>query len=426
MGKCCPIPRLVYSVAGDPGFTFESWTGANASGVGNPNSDEAGFDAAWAGPLDLDGIPTHVNGAPNGAPGVETDVRFAQSEGGQDEHRLTYWVHNDSGDVWELSDTDTRAESVHVYASCDCPASLVHERYQTGGVVGGSGVNAPYNSQGPFTTVPPGALVKLTVLIHDAGPDFSGFNLRANVLGDATLFDPTSYQERPSVDCVEIEWKACDPYVLAEGESFKPITMNCLDCGGAGGGLDTADVQALIDASAATPATVLPIPDNEDDAAIRTGQVGTSLNYSREDHNHQIVRQTHFDWPGVTVISNATILQDIVLDRRSTEEWVEFETRTRVSVDAGSGWPILNYPNVAGYQQPIITVTSTYRNGSTTYQEDDQPTTSTVFKGAAPVGPYMGIEWSHWSSTRRLYGPFRRENDIPSWYIGASVKYVRL
>lgn len=420
MAKCCPIPRLVYSVAGDPGFTFESWTGANASGVGNPNSDEDGFNDAWSG-APVDGIPTHGNGAPN-VVGVETDVRFSQSEQGQDEHRLTYWVHNGSDDVWELSDTDTRAESVRVYASCDCPASLVHERYQTGG-------GTPYNSQGPFMTVPPGGLVKLTVLIHDPGPDFSGFNLRANAVGSETLFNPVSYQERPTVECVEIEWHACDPYVLADGESYKPIDLDCLDCGGSGDGLDADDVQALIDASATDHleiSTALPVPDNEDDASIRTGLAGSTGLASDAGHNHAIVRQTHPEWPGVTVNANVELLQDLVLDRRSTEEWVEYEGRARVSVAAGNNWPTITLPALAGFQQPIITVTNTYRNGSSTYQEDDQPTGSVVFDGAAPAGPYMGIEWSHWSSTRSLYGPFRRENDITSWFIGFSAKYVRL
>ncbi len=231
--RCCKTPRLVWFL--DPstavrGFTWERWSGANASGVGNPNSDEDGFEMAWAGAAGADGIPTHVNGPPN-ATGVETDTRFAQSsaqgEQGQDEHRLCYWVHNDGADPIELRDTDTRAESVRVYASCDCPASLVHERYQTGG-------GTPYNSQGPFMTVPPGGLVKLTVLIHDPGPDFSGFNLRANIVGQTTLSDPVSYQSRPKDDCKIIEDDPCDPYVLLEGESFKPIKLECLDCGSGG------------------------------------------------------------------------------------------------------------------------------------------------------------------------------------------------
>ena len=415
--KCCAIvPRFVYSITGTPGFMFESWTGADASGVGNPDFDQAGFEAAWSGPV-VDGIPTHPNGAPT-ISGVEADERFAQQEPGQDEHRLTYWILNEDPVPIQIRDDDTRAESVQVYASCDCPASLVHEKYQDSG--------APHNSQGPFITIPPSALVKLTVLIHDPGPDFSGFWPRANKVGDTDLFIPRVYQSRPVVDCRKISWQACDPYVLAPGESYKLQELNCLDCGG-GEGLDEDAVQALIDASATPhvqPATVLPIPDNEIDTAIRTGQVGTSLDYALADHNHPIRRQVHPAWPGVTTTNIAALNGEIVLDRRSTEEWIEFEIRLDMQILAGNNWPIVRIPTIAGFQQPIITVTNTYRNASSTYQEDDQPTNSAIFDGAAPVGPYMGIEASHWSSTRGVYFPFRRETD-QRWFLGASVKYVR-
>ena len=173
-------------------------------------------------------------------------------------------------------------------------------------------------------------------------------------------------------------------------------------------------------------ATTLPVPDNETDTAIRTGFEGSTGLVSDAGHNHAIRRQVHPEWPGVTVNGNVDLLQELVLDRRSTEEWVEYEIRTRVSVAAGNNWPIITVPPLAGFQQPLIVVTNTYRNGTSSYQEDDQPTGSTVFRGAAPVGPYMGIEWSHWSSTRGLHGPFRRENNITSWFVGFSAKYVRL
>ena len=172
-------------------------------------------------------------------------------------------------------------------------------------------------------------------------------------------------------------------------------------------------------------ATTLPVPDNETDTAIRTGLAGSTGLVADAGHNHPIRRQVHPEWPGVAVNGNVELNAELVLDRRSTEEWVEYEIRVDTNLVAGNNWPIITVPVLAGFQQPIITVVNNYRTGTSTFQEDDQPGTSAVFNGAAPVGPYMGIEWSHWSSTRNLYGPFRRENNYRQ-FVGFSAKYVRL
>ncbi len=227
----------------------------------------------------------------------------------------------------------------------------------------------------------------------------------------------TKQPEAPVVEIVEAP--ACDD--IPEGWQIEPLAECCQPAYTAPGGIDEDAVQALIDASALTISTVTPIPDNEADTAIRTGFAGVTGDVADAGHNHPIVPQEHPAWPGVAVNANATLLQEVVLDgNRSTEEWIEYEVRVRVSVDAGTGWPIITFPSIAGYRQPILTVTNTYRNPSTTFQDDDGSF------GAAPRGPYMGIEWSHWSSTRSIYGPFRRDNDITSWFICVSAMYVRI
>ena len=214
--------RFVYKLADVPlGFTWERW-GPRA---GTQTGDLAGFEAQWGG-APVDGIPTHTDGAPTSS-GVETDTRYSPSDAGQDEHRLCYWVYNDRAVPIEIQDIDTRAESVRVYAGCDCPSSLVHERYQIGG-------GTPYHSQGDtFLTLPPGGLVKMTVLIHDAGPDASGFRPVANEVGSEETFLPRTHQERLTVECREITFDVCNPYVPQEGESWKPIPLVCHDCGSA-------------------------------------------------------------------------------------------------------------------------------------------------------------------------------------------------
>ena len=406
-------PRFVYNIAGERGFTWETWGPRDGTQPG----DLEGFEAQWGGPV-VNGIPTHVDGDPTTS-GVETDTRFAQSERGNDDHRLCYWVYNDRSVAIEIQDTDTRAESLRVYAGCDCPSVLVHEHYQVGG--GG----APYHSQGVrFLTIPPGGLVKMTTLIHDPGADFSGFRPIANEVGnpDAT-FDPTTYQARPVVECVEIEDDACDRYQLREGESFKPIEMNCHDCGSDGGeSLSEEDVLALVGPHV-EPATAAPTADNEADAAIRTGQVGTSLEYARADHNHPIRRQANPGDPVLTAGGNATLVQSIILDRWSTEETYEYAFRNRVQQDEGTGWGWINVPNIAGFQRPQILPVNGYRFPSTTPQLDGPG--GQGGDGAAPRGPVMNMEIGHWSSTQRVYmAYFRREANI-DMYSEFVVRYIR-
>lgn len=48
-----------------------------------------------------------------------------------------------------------------------------------------------------------------------------------------------------------------------------------------------------IHAAPPSAATSIPIADNETDADIRTGQLGTSDDYARADHNHPIRRQSN-------------------------------------------------------------------------------------------------------------------------------------
>jgi len=395
----------VYTAPAQPrGFTWERWEGADAGG--STVGDVAGWETSWSGPV-VDGVPGHVNGAPT-VSGVETDTSYSQQDntGATDDSRLCYWVWNDRDVPILLEDTDTRAESWRVYAGCDCPASVVHEQYQND--------TGPSTSLGPFLTLPPGAFTKLTVLIHDPGPDFSGFWLRATEQGDTTFFDPVTFQERPTVGC-EVK-TTCD---LDAGETVKPITLGCYDCA-ASGRLDEAAVQALLPiASDDTP-----MPDNETDTAIRTGTAGTSAEFARADHHHPIRRQANPGDPVVTPGGNATITQSIVLDRWSTEETYEYALRIRVTQPAGTGWGWVNIPTIAGFQQPQIYL-GTYRNDSQAPQTDAGTGTST--DGASPRGPVMSHEAHHWSSTRRLYmAYFRRDEAITSQFIEPIVRYIRL
>ena len=404
MAKKCCIKQPVYSLPTvDPGFTWERWEGADAGG--DTGGDVDGWLAAWGGP-DVNGIPTHVNGDPATLSGVETDTRYGQADnsGATDDSRLCYWVWNDREVPIELSDTDGRAESWRIYASCDCPGTLIDEQYQND--------PGPSTSQGPFMTVPPGGLLKLTVLIHDPGPDFSGFWLRGNEVGDTTLFNPTTFQARPEIG-VEVKC-ACN---LAENESLIPYGMDCVDCGGSAG-LSADDVAALLPVASDD----IPIPDNELDTAIRTGTAGVSTEFARADHNHPIRVQAN---PGDIVPTVAGTMSlvggPLYLDRWAEEESYEWEIRQRVTLPAGTGWGYLVLPALPGWSQPKITPIGMYRINSTAVQDDDG-----TF-GASPRGPEMDASaLFHWSSTRRLYYRLLRRDNPVDGYAIFRAQYVRL
>ena len=167
------------------------------------------------------------------------------------------------------------------------------------------------------------------------------------------------------------------------------------------------------------PATTAPIADNEADAAIRTGQVGTSALYARADHNHPIRRQANPGDPVITVSGSFELQANLILDRWSDEESFSYAFRTLVNQPAGNGWGWINVPNIAGFQRPRITGIGSYRFSSTAVQDDDGSF------GASPRGPFMAKEAHHWSSTQRIYGAyFRRDNDFRA-YIEYVVEYTR-
>ena len=166
------------------------------------------------------------------------------------------------------------------------------------------------------------------------------------------------------------------------------------------------------------PATALPVADNEVDTALRTGIVGVSAKYAREDHNHPIRRQAVPTQPTLVFSgpTGSTMTQQIVLDRWSTEETVTYAYRCLVNSAGGvTGWDYITIPNLAGFQRPQITVEGTYRYSGT-------PNT-----GMSPAY-YMGNEANHWSSTQRVYIGNYLASGKPNAcrrYVTLTVQYTR-
>lgn len=214
---------------------------------------------------------------------------------------------------------------------------------------------------------------------------------------------------------VKREWECvmvpqCDP--VPEGLSLHaplPCVSDPFAAAESGGG----------DAIVPLPSDSVPIADNEDDTAIRTGLVGASTDYARADHNHPIRRQANPGDPEL-VFANLTNLQTLILDRWSTEEWYAYAFRVRVSQEAGTGWGLIRVPGIGGFQVPMLYDVKAYRNPSTTPQDDNNQF------GSSPRGPFMGGEVMHWSSTSAIYlGHFRRDNPLTSVYVQFIAKYIR-
>ena len=155
----------------------------------------------------------------------------------------------------------------------------------------------------------------------------------------------------------------------------------------------------------------IPIADNETDTAIRTGQVGSSTDYARADHNHPIRRQAN---PGYPVwawnFSNGTTqTANVDYGFWSDEEAVYFRHRFTIEVEQGTGWNWVNVPAIAGFQRPQITTLTTY------HAEPD-------------VNYEMNSDAAEWTNIPRIYlDHFRKgAEDDDTWFVQVVTKYIRL
>ena len=141
------------------------------------------------------------------------------------------------------------------------------------------------------------------------------------------------------------------------------------------------------------PANNTPVPDNLGNNP-RSASIGTSLLYARQDHKHQILRQTIPADPALLygLTNGSTAPQTIVLDRWSDEETVTYAYRVRMDIQAGNGWNYIIVPNLVGFQRPQITIEGTYRNTGNPQRDDGALNTN---DGAMPTAPYMGLSLIH-------------------------------
>jgi len=173
-----------------------------------------------------------------------------------------------------------------------------------------------------------------------------------------------------------------------------------------------------------SPATQIPIADNEVDAAIRTGQVGTSLLYARADHNHPIRRQGNPGDMTITLTGPATLGSNQVIRRWSTEESYAYGYRANFTTTTDNGWVFITIPNKAGFQRPMIDGLGSYRYSGNYDNQPASPAQGNV--GAYPNAPIMDQEINHYLYTQRIYvGRTNDKETLSRWWINWNTTYIR-
>lgn len=197
------------------------------------------------------------------------------------------------------------------------------------------------------------------------------------------------------------------------------------------GGLTKEEVQRCIkeflDENLNLPqaATTIPVPDNEANTDIRTGQVGTSTQFARADHNHPIRRMDYFATPPTPTVGDdgGGTVTVTMTNLGNFEEHVAYRVRMRIQSEApGADWAWLQLLTQPGYRT-FVRDLGNYRSSSDTPQSElVNAGQSNV--GAAPRGPLMSGEAKRWGN--RVYAPFyRQDNAIANQWIEFDLEYWR-
>lgn len=353
----------------------------------------------WAGPSDpLTGFPLPVAAAPD-VTTVNNSTSVTDSNSGLVGARygiIDGWIELPE-DATHLRDNNANTGELGMVLMATCCGGVLNEK---------AGGNHEVNTSGVDRTVMDSSRISggwyyIYSPQSDSGAA-NGLQLQYSTDNEATwLAVPVRRANRPIVEIREIP--SCS--AVPEGWQIKPLTSCC----------QPIYLPPVARPEPVLPATELPIADNEQDDAIRTGAVGTSELYAREDHNHPIVRQTMPADPELTfnAATDSVLNAVIVQDRWSDEESVTYAFRADVNVSAATGWNWIAIPNLAGYQRPQITIEGTYRNSGNP-------------SAFVPRAPYMGQEANHWSSLQRVYiGQYNQKDAAARYFVAITVKYTR-
>lgn len=394
----------------DPGVNVRIWNGGDGDSV--PHDD---VGVVFAGPIDpATGFPSHPN--PPTAQVVEADWNYstaniggvAYANDGTDQLEGWGWISTAGlGDILLSENNQNTGERGEVWIGACCG----QPQRQPGFNDAATG-NTPSADRGVMD--PSGPFSEGVHFVYFRMSDFSAFggiNLEytTDLSGDTGWSNfpaDRSFVDKPVVECELVD--ECEP--LPEGWALCPPALCSPVMAPNLGGSEPPPLSTLV-----------PVPDNEADTAIRTGSAGSTGEFADAGHNHPIVRQSNPGDPVLTPGGEITITQTLITDRWSTEETYEYHFRVRVEQPVGTGWGWVAVPTIAGFQQPQIFAVGTYRPQSTAIQEDNGDN-----QGASPRGPFMGAEAHHWTSSNRVYaGYFRRDDNPVDMFIEFNVRYIR-
>ena len=198
----------------DNGYDVQAWFDNDDKAVAHPaglNTDQEVddfIDSVWSGPLDADGIPTHINGEPSQQICFDTNSNFNDAAGafpdgegsGLDQYRLFTCIDTRGLGAINLADLNRNSgEAGRILMSeCCSPFEPVGRILDT----------QPFNA-GQFATALPEGFHCIIVLLSDRSA-FGGFQLAFNTgEGDFVNF-PVSrmYKEKPMIECKIVS--ACD------------------------------------------------------------------------------------------------------------------------------------------------------------------------------------------------------------------------
>lgn len=248
----------------------------------------------------------------------------------------------------------------------------------------------------------------------DSGGTNSSHSVRYST--DGTTFAaalPTGVelnQEKKTIECQKIVgcedvpegWDLCYPYVCS------PSVVD--------------PVPSLDVSPAASVANIESDNNHSEGSWSRAGNVGTSLLYAREDHQHPIIRIPNPGDITVPITGPATLGSGQVIVRNSEEENYRFGYRANVTTTTANGWVYLTVPNIAGFQRPEI-----YGLGSYRYSGNyDTGGTGTAVNSSVPQPAWMAQEINHYLFTQRIYfgRPNGKETDA-RWWVNFYAKYSR-
>lgn len=371
----------------DPGLRARWW---------GPDAGQHLDPLEWDGPADpVSGFPLPSPAAPDfDVINTSSNVNDSNSGAGQARYGIiSGWVRIPAGHTL-IRDNNSNTGELGMVLLGTCCSNLSE---QPGGNHDTNTATADRGLMDPSPVEPDS-----WVFVYSPHSDlsaFSGLDLETSPDGAAWSEATVTQPEMPEIEFEDIA--ACIEEI-PEGWQEEPLSACCQPMYFADGGLDSEEVQALIDASAVV------LSDDDPEPVGLVADSGTSIEAARADHVHEPLPDCpliEYDDARPVLVGPATELQNSNFRRVSTDRIVEMSYRVRFLADStASGWVYLQAVTPPGFQLMEFSCRGVY------YQTGSQDVNDA---GTTPYEEqYMGgngVEWIngrlyylHFSATRKF------------------------